>query len=115
MLPPVQRPHGVKWRGKTRKFIWKLRGDEILGKNKWNRWPSVYSYEERMRAVKLYTQYDKSFVAVRQELGYPSHRPHASLNNMYHPVQSEHNGAVSMSKEKTEEQNQGRQNYICRP
>ena len=75
MLPPVQRPHGVKWRGKTRKFIWKLRGDEILGKNKWNRWPSVYSYEERMRAVKLYTQYDKSFVAVRQELGYPSHRP----------------------------------------
>lgn len=75
MLPPVQRPHGVKWRGKTRKFIWKQRGDEILGKNKWNRWPSVYSYEERMRAVKLYTQYDKSFVAVRQELGYPSHRP----------------------------------------
>lgn len=53
----------------------KTTGDEILGINKWNRWPSVYSYEERMRAVKLYTQYDKSFVAVRQELGYPSHRP----------------------------------------
>ena len=75
----------------------------------------MYSYEERMRAVKLYTQYDKSFVAVRQELGYPSHMPYASLNNRYHPVQSEHNGAVSMSKENTEEQNQGRQNYICRP
>ena len=53
----------------------KTTGDEILGINKWNRWPSVYSYEERMRAVTLYTQYDKSFVAVRQELGYPSHRP----------------------------------------
>ena len=32
----------------------------------------MYTYEERKRAVDLYIQYDKSIVAVRRELGYPS-------------------------------------------
>lgn len=36
-------------------------------------------------------------------------------NSDYGNYNSEHNGAVSMSKENAEEQNQGRQNYICRP
>ena len=96
----MQRPHGGEMAWQNQEIYLETTGDEILGKNKRNRRPSVYSYEERMRAVKLYTQYDKSFATIRQELGYPSHMPHASLNNMYHPVQSEHNGAVSMSKER---------------
>lgn len=33
----------------------------------------MYSYEDRMKAVKLYIQYDKSCMAVINELGYPSH------------------------------------------
>lgn len=32
----------------------------------------MYSYEERIKAVKLYIQYDRSITAVRRELGYPS-------------------------------------------
>lgn len=32
----------------------------------------MYSYEERIKAVKLYIQYDRSIAAVRRELGYPS-------------------------------------------
>ena len=32
----------------------------------------MYTYEERMRAVQLYIKYDKSSIAVRRELGYPS-------------------------------------------
>lgn len=31
----------------------------------------MYSYEDRMRAVKLYIKYDYSFAAVKHELGYP--------------------------------------------
>ena len=31
----------------------------------------MYSYEERLRAVKLYIQYDKSYASVFRELGYP--------------------------------------------
>ena len=34
----------------------------------------MYSYEERIKAVKLYIQYDRSIAAVRRELGYPSHQ-----------------------------------------
>ncbi|MEE0955608.1 MAG: IS3 family transposase [Eubacterium sp.] len=37
----------------------------------------MYSYEDRMRAVKLYIQYDYSFASVKRELGYPKH--HFSL------------------------------------
>lgn len=33
----------------------------------------MYSYEDRIRAVKLYIQYDKSFASVKRELGYPKH------------------------------------------
>jgi putative transposase len=40
----------------------------------------MYSYENRMRAVKLYIQYDKSAAAVIQELGYPNRH---SLKNWY--------------------------------
>lgn len=32
----------------------------------------MYSYEDRMKAVKLYIQYDHSLAAVIRELGYPS-------------------------------------------
>lgn len=32
----------------------------------------MYSYEKRIKAVKLYIQYDRSVAAVRRELGYPS-------------------------------------------
>ncbi len=31
----------------------------------------MYSYEERLKAVKLYIQYDKSYASVFRELGYP--------------------------------------------
>ena len=31
----------------------------------------MYSYEERMKAVKLFIKYDKSCMAVINELGYP--------------------------------------------
>lgn len=34
----------------------------------------MYSYEERLRAVKLYIKYDHSISAVIRELGYPSHQ-----------------------------------------
>ena len=34
----------------------------------------MYSYEERLRAVKLYIKYDHSLSAVIRELGYPSHQ-----------------------------------------
>jgi putative transposase len=40
----------------------------------------VYSYEDRMKAVKLYIQYDKSAAAVIHELGYPNRH---SLVNWY--------------------------------
>lgn len=33
---------------------------------------SVYSREERMKAVKLYFQYDRQVAPVLRELGYPS-------------------------------------------
>lgn len=33
----------------------------------------MYSYEDRIRAVKLYIQYDKSFASVKREFGYPKH------------------------------------------
>src|SRR5690606_38087530 len=35
---------------------------------------SVYSREERMKAVKLYFQYDRQVAPVLRELGYPSRR-----------------------------------------
>ena len=31
----------------------------------------MYSYEERLCAVRLYIQYDHSFASVKRELGYP--------------------------------------------
>ena len=31
----------------------------------------MYSYEDRLKAVKLYIQYDKSYASVFRELGYP--------------------------------------------
>ena len=31
----------------------------------------MYSYEERLKAVRLYIQYDKSYASVFRELGYP--------------------------------------------
>ena len=31
----------------------------------------MYSYEERLKAVKLYIQYDRSYASVYRELGYP--------------------------------------------
>lgn len=34
----------------------------------------MYSYEEQLRAVKLYIKYDHSISAVIRELGYPSHQ-----------------------------------------
>jgi len=34
----------------------------------------MYSYEDRMRAVKLYIQYDFSYASVKHELGYPKHQ-----------------------------------------
>lgn len=34
----------------------------------------MYSYEDRMRAVKLYIQYDRSAAATMRELGYPSRK-----------------------------------------
>ena len=34
----------------------------------------MYSYEERMRAVKLFIQYDHSFASIKRELGYPNSR-----------------------------------------
>ena len=34
----------------------------------------MYSYEERMKAVKLYMKYENSLATVIQELGYPSPR-----------------------------------------
>ena len=34
----------------------------------------MYSYEDRMHAVKLYIQYDYSFASVKRELGYPKQR-----------------------------------------
>ena len=39
----------------------------------------MYSYEERLRAVKLYIKYDHSLSAVIRELRYPSHRLHPKL------------------------------------
>ena len=41
----------------------------------------MYSYEDRMRAVKLYIQYDCSFGSVKNELGYPNH--HETLHQWY--------------------------------
>ena len=34
----------------------------------------MYSYEERMRAVKLFIQYDHSYASIKRELGYPNSR-----------------------------------------
>lgn len=34
----------------------------------------MYTYEDRLRAVKLYIKYDHSISAVIRELGYPSHQ-----------------------------------------
>ena len=34
----------------------------------------MYSYDDRIRAVRLYIQYDKSAAAVIQELGYPERK-----------------------------------------
>ena len=34
----------------------------------------MYSYEDRVKAVKLYIQYDCSFSSVKHELGYPENR-----------------------------------------
>ena len=31
----------------------------------------MYSYEDRIKAVKLYIQYDKSYASVFREIGYP--------------------------------------------
>ena len=31
----------------------------------------MYSYEERLKAVQLYIQYDKSYASIFRELGYP--------------------------------------------
>lgn len=31
----------------------------------------MYSYEERLKAVQLYIQYDKNYVSIFRELGYP--------------------------------------------
>ena len=35
----------------------------------------MYSYDDRIRAVRLYIQYDKSADAVIRELGYPERKP----------------------------------------
>lgn len=34
----------------------------------------MYSYEERMRPVKLFIQYDHSFASIKRELSYPNSR-----------------------------------------
>ena len=41
----------------------------------------MYSYDDRLRAVKLFIQYDYSFASVKRELGYP--RTKASLKQWY--------------------------------
>ena len=41
----------------------------------------MYSYEERMRAVKLFIQYDHSFASIKRELGYPNSR--VTLNTWF--------------------------------
>lgn len=33
---------------------------------------SVYSLEQRMKAVELFLKYERNFAATRRELGYPS-------------------------------------------
>lgn len=34
----------------------------------------MYSYDDRIRAIRLYIQYDKSAAVVIQELGYPERK-----------------------------------------
>lgn len=46
----------------------------------------MYSYEDRMRAVKLYIKYDYSFAAVKHELGYP--KQHDSLKQWFDEYQA---------------------------
>ena len=43
----------------------------------------MFSYEERIKAVKLLFQYDKSYATVIRELGYPSRRALTNWNEEY--------------------------------
>jgi len=45
----------------------------------------MYSYEDRMRAVKLYIKYDFSYASVKHELGFPKHSD--SLRKWYKEYQ----------------------------
>ena len=52
----------------------------------------MYSYEERLKAVKLYIQYDKSYASVFRELGYPPSNHTLKLRFKEY----EHNGDLHM-------------------
>ncbi|MGI6019764.1 MAG: hypothetical protein ACOX8M_13435, partial [Marvinbryantia sp.] len=43
----------------------------------------MYSYDDRIRAVRLYIQYDKSAAAVIRELGYPERKTLRYWNEEY--------------------------------
>lgn len=48
----------------------------------------MFSYEERIKAVKLLIQYDMSYADVIRELGYPSK---TALNNWYNEYKNSNN------------------------
>lgn len=49
----------------------------------------MFSYDERMKAVKLYIQYDLSAAKVIRELGYPRNRH--TLTNWYNEYKETNN------------------------
>jgi len=71
---------------------------------------SVYSYEDRMRAVKLYIKYDYSVADTIRELGYPSRNGLVRWHNEYVENGDLHTGYAREPKY-TNEQMQKAVNY----
>ncbi len=73
----------------------------------------MYSYEERLKAVQLYIQYDKSYASVFRELGYPP-SPH-SIKLWYKEYEENgdlHRSFISTSKYSDEQRKAAVQYYV---
>ena len=73
----------------------------------------MYSYEERLKAVQLYIQYDKSYASVFRELGYPPSSHSLKLwYKEYVKTGDLHRSYVSTSKYSDEQRKVAVQHYF---
>ena len=73
----------------------------------------MYSYEERLKAVQLYIQYDKSYASVFRELVYPPSSNSIKLwHKEYEETEGLHKSYSSPSKYSDEQRKAAVQYYI---